>query len=351
MQERRKSSGPLDGIEQLDDDLESSLGEITNVGSPTPMLPMVYLSTETKGKKFSKEMILHIKHSVLFACAAECFTTCCVPHWAHTSTGINLSATILNIIGPFLEGIAFTLQNSTAQEDWKRACRYFRSVFLGVFTSYCFMVDHAGDLAGRNGFLAPLYILSTMCYASVAFMLGQQLLKWSIENRRFPRHLPPVIHLWNFLLLFSGIIVLIALVGPKGFVRDPKDAHFLGTILVNEALELIVGMIMSCGGIFLSMYIGYGKYEGTVDWGAWRCNTSSVIFLVLAYALSYFLPNAVQNVIVAKFVSSFCGSLSCFSTAISTTMILAQTNQKQLALISFGVTATTALIFIPYLSK
>ncbi|OQR87911.1 hypothetical protein ACHHYP_07905 [Achlya hypogyna] len=349
----RRKSDAMVAVPVEDDDLEAAGSNPLTKQSmaAAAMLPVVYLSTETEDKEWAVKFRRHVRHSVLFACAAECLTTCFVPQWSHESTGINLSATGLNLLGPFLEGCALTIQRATSQDDWKRACRYFRSVFLGVFTSYCFMVDHAGDLVARNGVLGPLYILSTMCYASIAFLVGQWAMSWAIETRRFPRHLPPIFYLWNLLSTFIGIVFLIALVGPRGFVRDPKDARFLGSIPINEAVELLVGMLMSCLGIFASMYVGHGKYDGVVDWGAWRCNLASVLFLVLAYGLSYFVPSAVQNVVVAKFVSSFCGSLSCFSTAITSTMILVEDKKKPMALLSFGVSALTALVFVPYLRK
>ncbi|KDO20628.1 hypothetical protein SPRG_12985 [Saprolegnia parasitica CBS 223.65] len=324
MQQNRRKVG---------DGLEVEAGSASEDGPLRPamasaMLPVVYLSTEAKDKEWATKLWRHVRHSVLFACTAECVTTCFVPVWAHETTGINVSATLLNIVGPFLEGCAYTLQNATAQDEWKRACRYFRTVFLGVFTSYCYMVDHAGDLVARSAFLGPLYIISTMCYASIAFLVGQRLMHYCIHARKFPRHLPPVQYLWNSLSLFIGIVLVVAVLGPSGFVRDPKDAHFLGSFQVNETLELVVGMLMSCLGIFASMYVGHGRYDGLVDWGAWRCNLASVLFLVLAYGTSYFVPSAVQNVVVAKFVSSFCGSLSCFSTAITSTMILVESKKS-----------------------
>jgi len=105
-------------------------------------------------------------------------------------------------------------------------------------------------------------------------------------------------------------------------LRDPNDAQFIGPIKVNDGLELILGMTMSCIAIIISGYIGSGEYGGgVIDWGNWRCNLCSCILTVLAYATSYVSPELVKNIVVSKFVASFCGSLSGFSATASRSMV------------------------------
>ncbi|ETW01629.1 hypothetical protein, variant [Aphanomyces invadans] len=289
------------------------------LSSVDPVLPRILRTTE-KDKK-PHDVWSHTRMIVLFACAAEAITTCFTPEWVHEPTGINVSATLLNVLGPFMEGVAQHLQETTAHPEWKRACYYFRSVFLGVFTSYCYMVDHAGDLVGKNPFIGPLYIISSLCYACVAFRMGQTFMRLFLANIFQPdKRLPSSIVGWG-LTAFILVVLVVAIAGPPGFVRDPNDAQFLGPIAVNDGLELILGMAMSITATWLASFVSVGNYDGSIDWGTWRCNLASVILTVLAYGVHYILPGVAHNVAVKKFVSSFCGSLSGFSATIAATMV------------------------------
>ncbi|KAF0694909.1 Aste57867_14251 [Aphanomyces stellatus] len=314
-----------------------------------PVRPKVFLTTEVKDKPTGVDPWQHVRLLVLFACSAEAITTCFMPEWVHTTTGINVSATLLNIIGPFLEGCAQYMQENTTHIEWKRACVYFRTVFLGVFTSYCYMVDHAGDLIVKNALFGPLYIISTLCYACVAFRLGQRFMQLFTTHVFQPdKRLPIGVVGWS-LSLFVGVVLVVAIVGPPGFVRDPNDAQFLGPIPVNDGLELTLGMLMSILASVLSSYVAYGSYDGTLDWGTWRCNLASLLLMVLAYGTHYVLPDLVHNVAVKKFVSSFCGSLSAFSATVAATMVLADDNKRPVAMTNLALNIVTGLAFLPYL--
>ncbi|KAF0743211.1 hypothetical protein LEN26_015472 [Aphanomyces euteiches] len=345
---RRKSSSvvPEEGIQE---------DHVLEIGGKSPskpfgmdlMFPKVFLTTESKDKQ--THLWLHLRMLCLFACSAEAITTCFTPIWIHESTGINISATLLNFIGSFLEGAAQELQVGTSHAGWKRACHYFRSVFLGVFTSYCYMVDHAGDLLAKNFLFGPLYIISTLCYACVAFRLGQRCMFLFKKYVFAPdKHMPVDVVGWG-LSVFVLIVLLTAIFGQPGFVRDPNDAQFLGPIPVNDGLELVMGMTMSCVASWLSSFVSDGYYDGMVDWGTWRCNLASCILTVLAYGIHYILPALAHNVAVKKFVSSFCGSLSAFSGSVAATMLLADAKNRPMAMANLALNIVTGLAFLPYL--
>jgi len=90
-----------------------------------------------------------------------------------------------------------------------------------VFTSFCFMVDHAGDLVVTNAILGPLYIVAIMCYACIAFRIGRFLTNtiWQRESRALMRIQLHGTSMLRFLGSFIGILLLIAIFGPAGFVR------------------------------------------------------------------------------------------------------------------------------------
>lgn len=95
--------------------------------------------------------------------------------------------------------------------------------------------------------------------------------------------------------------------------------------------ELVLGIFMSCSGILLSAIIcthlaAQSKRDAdapsAVDWGSLACNFVACVFVCLAYEASKLSPHAIRNnLLVLKFVSSFCGSISCFSAAISHMMV------------------------------
>lgn len=117
------------------------------------------------------------------------------------------------------------------------------------------------------------------------------------------------------------------------FGSDPKDPQFIGALRVADGEELFLGIFMSCSAILFSDYIcdhfkpqtkldALGNSISVVDWGCLLCNFVSCVFVCVAYEASKLSPHAIKNnLLVLKFVSSFCGSISCFSAAISHTTV------------------------------
>jgi hypothetical protein len=93
-----------------------------------------------------------------------------------------------------------------------------------VFTSYSFMVDHAGDLSGANFAAGPLYVCASIVGGCVCFYLGRRAVSaWvnpmttkassvlsGVKNR------PSLV---TSLVAFVGVTTLRAAFGPHGFVR------------------------------------------------------------------------------------------------------------------------------------
>lgn len=97
--------------------------------------------------------------------------------------------------------------------------------------------------------------------------------------------------------------------------------------------ELFLGIFMSCSAILLSDFIcerlrpkvkvdALGNRIAIIDWGCLLCNFISCVLVCVTYEASKLSPHAIKNnLLVLKFVSSFCGSISCFSAAISHTAV------------------------------
>jgi len=110
--------------------------------------------------------------------------------------------------------------------------------------------------------------------------------------------------------------------------RDPKDPQFVGPLQVADGEELLLGIFMSCSAILLSDYVNSVLHSAgrtwratqfyRVDWGCLACNIAACVLVWLAYGASRLSAHALtNNLLILKFVSSFCGSLSCFSAAVS----------------------------------
>ncbi|CCI44454.1 unnamed protein product [Albugo candida] len=289
---------------------------------------------------------------LLFSAIAECVTTCYTPEIRIFS--INVSATALNLVGCFLDGMFHSLENS-AKEMSCSVTREFRSAYLGVLTSYSFLVDHARDLSEKTFFYGYFYILLSLIGGCLSFSCGRLLtrsfLKLPIAPKAYnaispilqPNYVPIAI-------VFICLTILRATFGPEGFVRDPKDTQFIGTFKVHDGQELILGIFMSCSAILWSEHI-YDRLQGTrflsVDWSSLSCNALSCFLLYGTYTAKIYFPDLIEhNLLMLKFVSSFCGSLSCLSACITHMSVLWMDGKYLTAVLNFVSQTCVAFAFI-----
>ncbi|KAI9996031.1 hypothetical protein PInf_013209 [Phytophthora infestans] len=275
---------------------------------------------------------------LLLAAVSECVTTCFMPDYTLRSWGLNLGGTALNWIGPFLDGLTYGYEERIKGADVSLACVQFRSAFLGVFTSYSFMADHAGDLCGSSFAAGPVYVCASILGGCGCFYLGKQAVAVMWTNPITVRVSQAVNRMENkpslvtISVAFVGVTTLIAALGPHGFVRDPNDPQFIGPLQVADGEELVLGILMSCSAVLLSNYVcaffplepPQLRYAASsnggpfIDWGCLCCNFLASVLAGSAYQLSRISPTELtNNLLTLKFVSSFCGSLSVFSGAVS----------------------------------
>lgn len=75
---------------------------------------------------------------LVLATAAECITTCFIPNWGiFNSSKVNVSATMLNFVGPFLDGLTYGYEDLPKTGAPSIACTQFRSAFLGFVHTQC----------------------------------------------------------------------------------------------------------------------------------------------------------------------------------------------------------------------
>ncbi|KAG6967611.1 hypothetical protein JG688_00006218 [Phytophthora aleatoria] len=309
---------------------------------------------------------------LLLAAVSECVTTCFTPGYTLRSWGLNVGGTALNWIGPFLDGVTYGYEDRLKGAEVSLACVQFRSAFLGVFTSYSFMADHAGDLSGSTFAAGPIYVCASILGGCGCFYLGKQAVAAAWTNPMTVRASRAVNRMKNkpslvtSLVAFVGVTTLRAALGPHGFVRDPNDPQFIGPLQVADGEELVLGILMSCSAVLLSNYVcaffppeppqlrnAASRSGGPfIDWGCLCCNFLASVLAGLAYQLSRISPTELtNNLLTLKFVSSFCGSLSVFSGAVSIISRLWLAGNRHSALWNLALQLLVGLLVMPYLYK
>lgn len=187
---------------------------------------------------------------LVLAAAAECATTCFLPELAFTHWRLNASATALNFIGPFLDGLTYGYEDLPKQGEPSVACLQFRSAFLGygtnviyvsflceqrrlttmrvhanrVFTSFSFMADHAGDLSTQIIAAGVLYVCASVVGGCWCFLVGKAVVRPVLTSPPIAGLLHTISHakkpsLLSTSVAFIGLSTLRAVFGPHGFVR------------------------------------------------------------------------------------------------------------------------------------
>ncbi|KAG1699674.1 hypothetical protein DVH05_012568 [Phytophthora capsici] len=336
----------------------------------------VALDVSETSVRLGKEPLQHTDEDflwmLLLAAVAECVTTCFVPGYTLRNWNLNVGGTALNFIGPFLDGLTYGYEDRQKDAEVSLACVQFRSAFLGVFTSYPFMADHAGDLSAVNFAAGPMYVCVSVVGACGCFYLGKLAVSmlWknsiTVKVSQMMKRMKNKPSLVTSLVTFVALSTLRAAFGPHGFVRDPNDPQFIGPLQVADGEELVLGILMSCSAVLLSNYIcelfprqpknlrtAASRSGGSfIDWGCLCCNLLACILAGLTYQLSRISPTSVTNNLLAlKFVSSFCGSLSVFSGAVSIISRLWLAGNRHSALWNLGLQLLVGLLAIPYLYK
>uniref|UniRef100_A0AAV1T5P5 Uncharacterized protein n=1 Tax=Peronospora matthiolae TaxID=2874970 RepID=A0AAV1T5P5_9STRA len=309
---------------------------------------------------------------LLLAAVSECVTTCYLPGYTLHRFQLNVGGMLLNWIGPYLDGLSYGYEDRMKGTEISLVCTQFRSAFLGVFTSYSFMVDHAGDLSSETVAAGPLYICASLGGGCGCFYLGKLTVVAAWKHpilasvTRVAGAMLNRSSLMTSLVALVGVTTLRAALGPHGFVRDPKDPQFIGSLHVADGEELVLGILMSCSAILLSNYVcGFFPQQPVqlqvatsrnggpfIDWGCLCCNLLASFLAGFTYQLSRNSPIGVTNNLLAlKFVSSFCGSLSVFSAAVSIISRLWLAGNRHSALWNFALQVLLGLICMPYLYK
>ena len=167
----------------------------------------------------------HLQLTLAWGCVAECIVSILCP--VSIVGVLDLSATALNVIGPFIAGVVHAFDESLNDTRWHRYCAAFQAGFVGVFTSYTFMAEQSATLTASHGLLyGGAYVVASMAAGCLSFRAGGVALRRLSVLLRGERTVRPpslasaralVRQLCAVVLLFWVWVVL----GPAGMVHDP----------------------------------------------------------------------------------------------------------------------------------
>lgn len=276
---------------------------------------------------------------IAWGSVAECITSVCCP--LIMAGDIDVTATALNLVCPFLGGMAHALDAASSFGGTNAAMHQrasaFQSGFIGVSTSFSFMAEQASLL---DGWLhSALYVLATMSCSCFTFAAGRavlvRVLRSNHELKRALRSGRPVLtsaHLSRVLGLFLALAWAWVLLAPAGAVHDPLAVHIARgrsepppppPTKRGDVLHFVTGLAMQAAGLWVSARIDGSLSASTskdlqrrstpqlgIFWGVLLCNSLSCAVLValrVGEAASYL---SADGLVVSKLRTSGCGALS-----------------------------------------
>ena len=296
---------------------------------------MLPLHAEEEDGKDDGSSYSTLSETIAWGTVAECSISVCCPLVMYGT--VDVTGTSLNLIGPLLGGMACAVDKAADSASVRRSCAAFQAGFIGVLTSFSFMVDQGAQLAASPSGLSSglAYIVATMAAGCAVFAVGHggtDAVLRSRPGRRLlmgPRSARAPPHLQRLLLrrlVFAAVLAwLWVLCTPAGAVFDPQDVHAAhraaGHVHQSGVLapaskrmdmaHLACGIGLQAVGLAVSAHIsGRSSERHGVHWGALACNTLACVLLLalrLAEAASYLSEHATFP---CKLRTSGCGALS-----------------------------------------
>ena len=301
--------------------------------------------------------------TLLFGWAAECATSCLLPplSWA----GTDLTNEALNLSGALLAGLASGVAqgHGAVNVALLRLVPLFQGGFVGVWTSFAVMAEHAAEIAYNRQSGGPgirsgvLYLLANMVGGVgcnwLGFRLGRDTVALGNAAARLsaslwlPRVLAAVTVgcVARALLSLSGLAIF-----PRGFVSDPTNPAFAGMEEVQSSSrdwkEIGGGLLLTTCAIASGDFIGGwpGYVESLMPWSTLRCNIFALAVVSAAFYIKEARPQLIRNVLFTKLVSSFTGALSAFGGTCNDAVQLLLARQGKVAGLHLAANIGAALL-------
>jgi fluoride ion exporter CrcB/FEX len=284
---------------------------------------------------------------LLLPAAAECITSEFLPRpTALTSaSGIDLTSSLANIIGAFLEGLRYGVGQQTGCAQTRQLCVLFRFYFLSAFTSFPFVAVHAAELAVVSSpTLGLLYIVVVLTTAVAAFEMGrwptvgiaaddlasaEHWTRWmglASARRRMLQVLAAVVVVG---LVKSKVVTLLRLGGDSDFDADSR----LG--------DTAVGVVFAIAG----------AVSGSYAKSSLHANLATCVLVAMAFSLerrtvtTWSQTSPLWETAINKFVGSFCGAASGFATMLTDWANLTREGHPRDAAVMLGASGLMAVFF------
>eukprot|EP00802_Teleaulax_amphioxeia_P009147 Tamp_09163.p1 GENE.Tamp_09163~~Tamp_09163.p1 ORF type:complete len:587 (-),score=62.50 Tamp_09163:458-2218(-) len=257
-------------------------------------------------------------------------------------TPIDTQLTVLNLSGAFLDGAAVYLAKWHLEFHDPPLLLVFRSGFCSVWTTLAGVVEHAAALPP---FLGVMYLGAMVLLGAVANEAGRLCMQGVavpllvangvLKHRKHILCINLSETFWDDLLFYAcmSLVVLGATVCRADLVA-------------YNASELLTGCLcVPLSFLFGAWVEGEHEWPG-VQWGTWRCNTASYVFLVLASLISTYIPTAATYAVHRRICATFCGALSSFNGLSGDTIELCRRRQWYAACCNTAVNYVTAFFFL-----
>jgi len=262
-------------------------------------------------------------HSVAWGALAEGLTSVCCP--IVVLGDLDVSATMLNVSGAFLAGIAHSVASAATSQRLCASCSAFQAGFIGVFTSFTFVAEQAARLAAApdstHGFTlrAAGYVGAVLAAQLAAFGAA-----CALAGRCGLPRMPAVATQTRALFNYVALICVWVALSPTGAVSDPLqlDApHLAVPTKLGDALQLGTGLLLQAAGLWLSLRLAKPaalSAQTLILWAPLRCNLVATALLLMLRATPCDGVRRdegaqcpfVATALVAKLCSSGCGAIS-----------------------------------------
>jgi len=249
---------------------------------------------------------------VLIPAAAEGITTELLPGATRIS-GLDMTATLPNLLGALLEGIRFAVDVKAVSPVVRQLCRVFKLFFLSALTSFPFVAIHAAEVWIVSGALAcATYLCTTLILTALAFELGRLVATTfgDLNDSASPGH-------WTRRVespdtrrnLLAGAAAVVAVALTKSLFPPIFGAVENGPRLLSTA----IGMLLSFAGAQFGLSLGK----------AFTQNVASCVIVAAIFFLQRWLDastaaaSSVWLIVMTNFVGAFCGTASGFAAAIT----------------------------------
>ena len=199
------------------------------------------LPLTTKDRVDASSAPASVREALGWGALAECIISVCCPLVMRGE--VNVTATALNLLGPLLGGMARALDEQSGDSAVRRSCAAFQTGFIGVITSFSFMVDQGAQLADdplrgdlRHGWL---YIGTMLAAGCGCFVLGRALLG---------------------ALLCNTLACLLLVTLRVGEAAALLTEH---SLLVTKLRTSCCGALSICGGLSALVVAGQGRHEAS----------------------------------------------------------------------------------------